>query len=81
MAIDGQQEIGDKFGRGLDHQAVLAPCDKMIDFEMSLPPSKKLLKASGIHSLEKGTLGITFFRGDRHSGKIIFFQGLNRWPS
>lgn len=43
MAIDSQQEISDESGQDLDHQTVPASCNKMIDFEMSLPPSEKLL--------------------------------------
>jgi len=43
MTIDSQKEIGDESGQDLDHQAMLASCDKMINFEMSLPPSEKLL--------------------------------------
>ena len=43
MTIDIQEKICDESGQDLDHQAVLASCDEMVYFEMSLPPCEELL--------------------------------------
>ena len=42
MTINGQQQIGDKASKDLNHQAVFASCNQVVDFHVSFPPSEEI---------------------------------------
>jgi hypothetical protein len=42
-AINSKQQIGDQAGEYLNHEAILASGNQMVDFEMAFPPGKELL--------------------------------------
>jgi len=43
VTVDGQEQIGDETCKDLDHEAVLASCNEMVDLEMPFPPCEELL--------------------------------------